>query len=445
MRAAARANVHPRNLRLELVAPLTYVGSGMEAHASAGERKLGGQIDSRQAWLIAIAVLVMPSISFGVPYIAIVALKPIAADFGGYRSIPAAAASLVVLGTGVGGLAMGWVAERIGIKSTVIFGALMICAGLALSSLGEVWQLYLGHGLFVGFLGNGAINAPLYVYITRWFERRRGTALAFIASGQYVAGTVWPSLFEPAIAHYGWQQTMLGFGVLAALLIVPLAALVLRAPPVAADVKSASGLPQRSDRAQELPPNAVFALLAVASFLCCVPMAMPTAHLIALCGDLGVKATTGALMLSVLLMCAFISRQFWGWLSDRVGGLMTLLVGSLAQATAIAGFVFTQDEAGLFAVAAAFGLGFSGLIPAYILTARQMFPAREASWRMPTLLLTGMSGMAAGSWLAGVIYDHFGTYAPAFATGFAFNVANLMIIGSLVLQGRRTMARAAAL
>ena len=122
---------------------------------------------------------------------------------------------------------------------------------------------------------------------------------------------------------------------------------------------------------------------------------------------------------------------------------MTLLLGSLAQVTAIIAFVFTQDEAGLFAVAAVFGLGFSGLIPAYILTARQLFPAHQASWRMPALLLTGMSGMAAGSWLAGMIYDYAGFYAPAFATGFAFNLANLLIIGNLVLLGRRTMLRTA--
>jgi MFS family permease len=142
-------------------------------------------------------------------------------------------------------------------------------------------------------------------------------------------------------------------------------------------------------------------------------------------------------MLSVLLVTAFVSRQLWGWLSDRIGGLMTLLVGSLAQATAMTGFLLTQDEAGLFAVAAAFGLGFSGLIPAYILTIRQLFPAREASWRIPALLLTGMSGMAAGSWSAGVIYDHAGYYAPAFATGIAANLANLIIVTALVVQWRR--------
>jgi MFS family permease len=324
-------------------------------------------------------------------------------------------------------------------------GALMICAGLALASGGKAWQLYVGHGLFVGLLGNGAINAPLYVYITRWFERRRGTALAFIASGQYVAGATWPFLFERAITAYGWQQTMLGFGVLVALLIVPIAMLALRPAPATPDIKSAQGASERPNRVLDLPPNAVFALLAVASFLCCVPMAMPSAHIIALCGDLGIKATTGALMLSLLLACAFMARQFWGWLSDRIGGLMTLLCGSLAQATAILAFVFTQDEAALFAVAAAFGLGFSGLIPAYILTARQLFPAREASWRMPALLLTGMSGMGAGSWLAGVIYDYAGFYAPAFATGFAFNLANLVIICSLVLVGRRSLVRSPAL
>ena len=146
------------------------------------------RIDGREAWQVTIAALVIASIALGAPYIVAVALKPIAEDLGGLRSVPSGASSLALLGTGVGGLAMGWVAERIGVRLTVIIGALMVLAGLALSAGGEVWQLYVGHGLLIGFFGNGAINAPLYVYITRWFERRRGTALALIASGQYVAG-----------------------------------------------------------------------------------------------------------------------------------------------------------------------------------------------------------------------------------------------------------------
>jgi MFS family permease len=167
-------------------------------------------------------------------------------------------------------------------------------------------------------------------------------------------------------------------------------------------------------------------------------MAMPASHLIALCTDIGLSPSRGAMMLSLLLTCAFVSRQFWGWMSDRIGGMKTLVIGSAAQAAATAGFIVTQDEAGLFAVATAFGLGFAGLIPAYILTARQLFPASEASWRVPTILLTGMSGMAFGSWVAGILYDHFGFYAPAFTTGLAFNLVNLAILSWLLWRWMRT-------
>jgi MFS family permease len=401
---------------------------------------LPGQIDSREAWLTTFAALVVASVSLGAPYVVIVALKPIAEELGGMRSVPSGAMSLAMLGTGVGGLAMGWVAERVGVRAVVMFGAVMVFAGLTLSSRGEAWQLYLGHGLLMGLIGNSAINAPLYIYVTKWFEARRGTALALIASGPNVAGACWPPLFERAIAAYGWRQTMVAFGLIVVGIVVPLAALFLRPPPAAPKSAVTAGAVEVKARVLALPPNAAFALLAGASFLCCVPMAMPPAHVIALCGDLGMTPAKGAAMLTVMLVCAFTARQLWGWLSDSVGGLLTLLIGSLAQAMAIAGFAITQDEAGLFAVAGAFGFGFSGLIPAYILTARQLFPAREASWRIPTLLLTGMSGMSAGSWLAGVIYDHYGFYAPAFVTGLAFNIANFAIIAGLVILWREVLA-----
>ena len=401
------------------------------------------RIDSREAWTTTFAALLICSVALGAPYLVSVALRPIAADMGGLRAVPSLAGSLALLGTGIGGLMMGWIAERTGVRWTTIFGAVMVCAGLALSAQGEIWQLYVGHGLLIGLLGNGAINAPIYVYVTRWFERRRGTALALIASGQYVAGSFWPPLFERSLAAYGWQSTMLGFGVLIALVVVPLAALFLGPPPP--DPKPASAVAGAAGSAKAvlgLPPAVTFSLLAGAAFLCCVPMAMPASHLIAFCTDLGLSPSRGAMMLSLLLACAFVSRQFWGWMSDRIGGMKTLVIGSAAQAAATAGFIVTQDEAGLFAVSIAFGLGFAGLIPAYILTARQIFPANEASWRVPTILLTGMSGMAFGSWIAGLLYDHFGFYAPAFATGLVFNLVNLATLSWLLWQWMRTQRTA---
>ena len=401
------------------------------------------RVDSRQGWIVTVASLAILSVALGAPYVTSVALKAIAADFGGYRSTPSAAASLAMLGTGVGGLGMGWLAERIGVKRVVCLGSCMVCAGLALSSLGEVWQLYVGHGLLIGLLGNGAINAPLYVYITRWFEARRGAALALLSGGQYVAGASLPPLFERAITIYGWRQTMFTYGLVVAAVVVPLALVFLRPAPETAKAGNARQSGAQRDKVLGLPSNLAFGLLAGAAFLCCVPMAMPASHLIALCGDLGFAPSHGPIMLTVLLASAFLSRQFWGWITDRVGGLTTVLVGSLAQATAISGFIVTQTEMGLLAVAAAFGLGFSGLIPAYIVAIRQLFPAHEASWRIPTLLLTGMGGMAAGSWLAGRLYDYFGFYAPAFATGLFFNLINASLVAGLLLLWRRSQPRLA--
>lgn len=399
-------------------------------------------VETRSSWWTATVVLLILALSFGAPWISIVALKTIAAELGGLRSVPALATALAWTGFGAGGIVMGYVAERAGVRSTVITGAVMICIGLALSTGGETWQLYVGQGLFIGFLGVGGMNAPFYVYISRLFDRRRGSALALISSGSYVAGAVWPPIFERAVAYAGWQRTMLYYGLLEIAVVVPLAALFLRPPPeLPLPLGALRGRPAPRS-VMGWPSNLVFALLAGASIFCCVPMAIPQAHLPAFCSDLGILASHGAAMLSVLLGTAFISRQFWGWVSDRMGGLNTVLIGSTFQIIAMTAFMFTQDEIGLFTVSAAFGLGFAGIIPAYVLGIRELFPAAEAYWRIPALLLFSGSGMALGGWLAGVLYDHFGTYAPAFAAGIAANTVNLAIVGTLVFRQR---ARAASL
>ncbi len=313
-----------------------------------------GSIETRRSWIVATVALLTLAFSFGAPWVAVVALKTIAADFGGTRSTPALAGSLGWIGVGFGGILMGRVAERIGVRWTVMFGAVMVCVGLAISSLGEPWQLYVGHGVFIGLLGNGGINAPLYVYVSKWFDRRRGSALALISSGVYIAGALWPPIFERVVAVAGWRQTMWMYGLFEMAMIVPLAAIFMRAPP-AVPLRHVGAFADPSPgRVLGWPPGVVYALLCAASFLCCVPMALPQGHLVAFCSDLGIAPSHGAAMLSVVLGCGFLSRQLWGWFADRTGGLMTLAVCSACQATALGAFLMTQDEIGLFTVAALF-------------------------------------------------------------------------------------------
>ncbi len=160
-------------------------------------------IETRTSWVVAFTVLGVMSIAYGAPFVAVVALKQIAGELGSARSVPALAYSLAWFGAAVGGLAMGRIADRFGTKWTVAFGARMIGAGLVVSAGGGMWNLWIGHGLFIGLLGNGGINAPCYIYVSRWFDRHRGAAFALISSGQYVAGAIWPPVFERCIAQFG--------------------------------------------------------------------------------------------------------------------------------------------------------------------------------------------------------------------------------------------------
>lgn len=397
-------------------------------------------VETRTSWVVASVALAILGMSFGAAWITAVALKDIASEAGGARSVPALASALAWLGSGTGGILMSRLAERVGTRATVIVGSLMIGLGLTISTMGPPWPLWIGHGLFIGLIGLGGINAPLYIYVSRWFDRRRGSALALISSGTYIAGAIWPPIFERVIADYGWRQMMLWYALAEIAIIVPLAAIYFKVAPEVIVPAAASGAGSAKARILGWPANAVFAMMCAAGVLCCIPMAMPQSHLVAFCSDLGITRSLGALMLSVLLGTAFLSRQIWGAISDRVGGLMTVLIGSAWQAAAMTAFLSTQNETGLFTVAAAFGLGFSGIIPAYVLAVRELFPASEASWRIPTFLLFSGGGMAVGGWLAGLLYDHLGYYAPAFAAGIGANLLNLLIVGVLVGRNRRPAA-----
>jgi MFS family permease len=404
-----------------------------EAMNSPGLRS----IETRTSWAIASISLMLLALSFGGMWITAVGLKSVAADMGGARSVPSLATSLAWLGSGAGGILMGRIADRYGIRWSVISGSTMMMVGLLISAgATQPWQLYVGHGLFMGLIGNSGLNAPLMVYVSRWFDRRRGSALALISSGGYLAGFVWPTIFERSIAIFGWRGTMMGFAVFQFALIAPLAIAFLRTPP---DMGVAGGAQAQAGGKRTVfgwNGNVVFGILAFASFLCCVTMSMPQQHLVAFCTDLGMSATLGAAMLSLLLGMGFFSRQAWGWVSDRIGGLLTALLSSGLQGIAMSGFLFVQGEFSVFAASIAFGIGFSALIPAYILTIRELYPLNEAHWRVPTLMLLSGVGMATGGWLAGYLYDLHGFYTPAFLTGIAFNIANLSLLFMLVVRQR---------
>ena len=396
--------------------------------AASGETTYG--------WVVVFASLALHSVSLGAPTMLFVALKPIAADLETARAIPSLAYSLMMIGAGVGGIAMGWWMDRLGVMQPVLFGSLMIALGALLASRAEgPAGLFVASGLLIGLFGKAAMIAPLVANVTRWFDRRRGLAVAILTSGQGLAGAIWPTVVQHFNDIVGWRGTFLYFSVFAALTMIPLALVLRPRPPVTA-AGGAAGLRAGEERELDLSPRAVQGILWFAGVFCCAAMAIPIVHLVSHVTDQGYTLEQGARVLSVLFIAGFVSRIAFGMLADRIGGLRTLLIGSACMAIMLFVFMFTKSYAGLLVAALLFGLGFSGIMPCYPLLIRLYFPVTEVGWRIAGQYLFSATGMALGGWIGGVIFDLTGSYAPAFAAGLAFNAVNFLLASLLFVRRR---------
>ena len=396
-----------------------------------------GSIEIPYGWIVVFGSLTLNTIGLGSPIILWVALKPIAADFDWPRAVPSLAYSLMMIGAGAGGVFMGWWMDKKGVLSPVLFGSVMIGLGALVASQTEGrWSLYVANGLLIGLLGKSAMIAPLIANVTRWFDRRRGLAVAIIASGQGIAGAIWPPLFRYLNDEVGWRETYLMFGVFVLCTMVPLAFLIRPKPPIMPPGRAQHG-DGEDGRVLGLPPNAVQGMLCLAVVGCCTAMAMPIVHLVSHATDLGYPRVRAAELLTVLFIASFLSRIFFGMVADRIGGMRTLLFGSTCQAVMLLVFSMVDSLTGLYVAALMFGLGFAGIMPCYPLIIRLVFPVTQVGWRIATNYLFASLGMALGGWLGGFIFDLTGSYSYAFLVGFAFNVMNLLTIGTLYVRQTR--------
>ncbi len=363
-------------------------------------------IETRFGWAIVFASLPLITIGSGSTLLLVVSLKQVAIEFGWPRFVPSLAYAFNMVGIGLGGILMGWWSERSGMTAPLLLAAAAMVAGLAIVSQATTqWEIHIAYGLFIGFLANGALFAPLVANTTRWFDRRRGMAVALVASGQAIGGTFWAPLFRYIRTTYTW------YAILAALLMPPMILVLRRRPPIAPMRAQAPG---DDGRVMGLAPDLVNALLFLAIICCCVAMAMPIVQIVAHVSDIGFSMARGAEVLSLILAVSFLSRFGLGTLSDRVGGFRTLLLGSSVQAVALLLFVFVRELWAIYAVAVLFGLGYGGIVPSYAIIVREIFPERGAAWRMAIVFLGGTLGMAIGGSLGGYLFDTTGSYSYAF-------------------------------
>jgi MFS family permease len=383
------------------------------------------EIDSPYAWFrLAISTLLSTIGGVGM-WSVVVALPAVQADFGAERGAASMPFTATMIGFGLGGVLMGKLADRVGVVLPALLGATSLAVGFVLASRSDsLWQLTACYGLLIGLSGAAATFVPLLSDISHWFEKRRGVAVALCASGNYLAGAIWPTLIEAMIRAHGWRATHLAIGVLCLVTMVPLAVLLRGPSPRRRDGVPA---PITKSRRIDLAPGPLQALLSIAGLACCVAMAMPQVHIVAYCGDLGYGPARGAQMLSLMLGFGIVSRIGSGFIADRLGGVATLLIGSAAQMAVLTLYLFFDSLPSLYVVSALFGLFQGGLVPSYAIIVRESFPAAETGERVGIILMMTLVGMALGGWMSGVAFDMTGSYRAAFANGVAWNALNFLI------------------
>jgi MFS family permease len=393
--------------------------------------------DGAYAWWRLAASLALSSIGGVGLWSSAVVLPAIEAEFALGRGGASLAYTATLTGFALGGVPMGRLADRFGIRLPLAIGAVMLGAGYAMAGLAtSYWQLLLAQGLLIGMLGSSATFGPLVADVSHWFVRRRGIAVAIVASGNYLAGTIWPPLLQHGVATIGWRATHLALGLFCLIAMPPLVALLGRSTPIAAGAAPVTSRP--ATPLAPISPGLLQALLVLAGIACCIAMSMPQVHIVAYCGDLGYGPARGAEMLSLMLGMGVVSRLVSGLIADRIGGLRTLILGSSLQAVALLVYLPFDGLASLYLVSALFGLSQGGIVPSYALIVRDLFPAREAGTRISLVLTATVLGMAIGGWLSGAVFDLTGSYRAAFLNGFAWNLLNLAIALWLLLGYVRT-------
>ncbi|MEJ1172321.1 MFS transporter [Variovorax sp. CCNWLW235] len=408
------------------------------------------QADSRYAMLrLGITLLVMTVGSSGM-YVVSVMLPAVQAEFGVARADASLPYTLLMLGFGVGGVLMGRLADRFGVMWPLLIGALSLGVGYVACGMADsIFAFIATQAVLVGLLGSAAAFAPLVADTSLWFVKRRGIAVAVCASGNYVAGAIWPPIAQHFIETVGWRQTYIGMGIFCGLAMAALALFFRARPPALAAAptgaaSSSAGPVRDMMRPFGFSMGTAQGLLCVAGVACCVAMAMPQVHIVAYCGDLGYGAARGAQMLSLMLGFGVVSRLVSGAICDRIGGLRTLLLGGVLQCVALLLFLPFDGLVPLYVISALFGLFQGGLVPSYAIIVREHFPPAEAGARVGTVLMFTLFGMALGGWMSGKIFDLTGSYHAAFLNGIGWNLLNVSIAALLTFRVRKLWLRTAA-
>ena len=394
--------------------------------------------DSQYSWTrLGLTLFVATVINAGM-WVIIVIMPAIEAEYGGTRAMASLPYTLTMVGFALGNYVIGRAVDHFGITAALIVAATMTAIGFGLATLSSSLLVLSFTQFLVGFASAVGFG-PLIADISHWFVRRRGIAVAIVASGNYLSGALWPILLAEVLAESGWRAVYIVMASVTLAAVIPLAFALRRRLPQEVQT-AAQNTSLVNALTVGLSPRALQYLLGFAGIGCCVAMSMPQVHIVAYCVDLGFGPAVGAQMLSLMLLCGVASRIISGLVADLLGGVRTLLIGSCLQCLALFLYLPSGGMVSLYVVSLVFGLSQGGIVPSYALVVREYMPAKEAGARVGFVLMATILGMALGGWLSGVTYDLSGSYTLAFVNGIIWNSANIAIIIWLISRSRTNLS-----
>jgi MFS family permease len=383
-------------------------------------------------WVIVAAGGLLGCVAIGAMFSLPVFLRPISRDTGWSITGISSAMTFGFLAMALGSIMWGSLSDRFGPRPVVLIGSCILAIGLALASRAtSLVEFQLIFGLVVGG-ATAAIFAPMMACVTGWFDTHRSLAVSLVSAGMGMAPMTISPLAARLIANHDWRTSLQILAAIAAVVMIPAALLVRRAPAMesgnaalAAQVPAtAAQVPATAAQvpatAAQVPASGItlrqavrspqFITLLLTNFLCCATHSGPIFHTVSYAISCGIPLIAAVSIYSVEGLAGLGGRVAFGFLGDRLGAKRVLVSGLLLQAFGALAYFFVRELSAFYVVAALFGFIYAGVMPLYAVLARENFPLRMMGTIIGATTMAGSLGMSTGPLAGGLIYDTFGSY-----------------------------------
>jgi len=390
--------------------------------------------DSKEAWLRLIIIFTMSVIGTAGMWSVVIIMPSIQNEFSLDRAASTYPYVATMFGYGIGNIIIGRLLDKIGIRKPIIFALILLVASYLLSVLAtNVFWLSIIQ-FFLGFSA-AAFFGPMMADISKYFYTSKGLAVSLVASGQHLCGAIWPFLIKDYLVEGEWKNAHF-FIAFVCSTCIPILVFFLSDKKV-----KSRDIPKNFEKQDNVNTSVKLSisnkqiqiLLMFAGVFCCVAMSVPQVHIVPLCIDFGYGLAVGTEILSFMLFAAVTSRILFGFLSDRIGPIQTLILGSSLQAISLSMFLPFNSQLSLYIIAVFFGLSQGGIVPIYAVIISKFLPANEVAERVGFLIFATIIGMSLGGWVSGEIFDYTNSYKLAFLNGIFWNIINVSIMVYLYL------------